>query len=233
MVRGGAVPPTPPFTIRMLPGNVAYVALNSFGDSKAADAYIAAFPQIAKSSALIIDVRNNGGGTSDEGYRVLATLTGKPFATDKWSTRQYLPTFRAWQRKMPDYSDVGFWPSDAAHQYAKPVRVLTSASTFSSAEDFAAAYATMKRGALVGETTGGSTGQPLIIRLPGGGSARICTKRDTYSDGRPWVGIGIVPGVPAAPRIADFRNGKDAVLEAALASLKYGGGPPKSNPADR
>ena len=221
--RGGsfAAPPTPPFTLRQLPGNIVYVALNSFADSRAVDAYLAAFAEISKAAALVIDVRNNGGGSSNEGYTVLGTLTDKPFATGQWSTRQYLPSFRAWRRPMPDMTKPGeFFPSDAEHQFRGPVRVLTAASTFSAAEDFSAAYASMNRGAIVGETTGGSTGQPLVISLPGGLTARICTKRDTFADGRPWVGIGIVPGIPAAPRIDEFRAGRDTVLEAALASLK-------------
>lgn len=98
--------------------------------------------------------------------------------------------------------------------------VLTSGGTYSAAEDFMVAYEGMKRGPIVGEATGGSTGQPLFIKLPGGGMARICTKADTYPDGRAWVGHGIQPTVKAAPTVADLRSGRDTVLEAALAALK-------------
>jgi hypothetical protein len=60
------------------------------------------------------------------------------------------------------------------------VLVLTSARTYSAAEDFVVAFDAMQRGRIVGEATGGSTGQPLLFDLPGGGKARICTKRDSY-----------------------------------------------------
>jgi len=96
--------------------------------------------------------------------------------------------------------------------------VLTSARTYSAAEDFAVAFDTMQRGRIVGEATGGSTGQPLILNLPGGVMARICTKRDTYSDGREFVGVGVQPQVVVHPTVADFRAGRDTVLEAALKS---------------
>lgn len=218
---GKAAPNRPPFELRKLPGNVAYVALNSFGDSKAADAFLAAFDQIAASSALIIDVRNNGGGNSSEGYRVLAALTDQPFATSKWATRQYLPAYRAWKRPMTNFeSKAGTWQPDGKRHYRGPVAVLTSGGTYSAAEDFMVAYQGLGRGAIVGEATGGSTGQPLFIGLPGGGVARICTKADTYPDGRAWVGHGIQPTIKAAPTVADLRRGRDTVLEAALASLK-------------
>jgi C-terminal processing protease CtpA/Prc len=216
-----AIPQPPPFEMRMLPGNVAYVALNGFGDQRAADGYIAAFDQIAQSSALIIDMRNNGGGNSDVGYRVLATLTGTPFETGRSFTRDYRPAYRAWQEPLPDYVIPDQpWPADAAHQYTKPVAVLISNATFSAGEDFMVAFDSMKRGAIVGEATGGSTGQPLVVALPGGGSARICTKKDTYPDGREWVGKGIEPTVKVVPTVADLKRGRDTVLEAALAALR-------------
>lgn len=65
----------PPFEFKLLEGNVAYVALNGFGNSAAVDAYLKAFTEISKGSALILDLRKNGGGNSDQGYRVLATLS--------------------------------------------------------------------------------------------------------------------------------------------------------------
>lgn len=109
---------------------------------------------------------------------------------------------------------------DPLHQYKKPVLVLTSAATFSAAEDFAVAFDGMQRGTLVGEATGGSTGQPLIIKLPGGGSARICTKRDSYADGRAFVGVGVLPQHIVKQTVESVRAGRDEVLEAALATLQ-------------
>jgi C-terminal processing protease CtpA/Prc len=61
----------------------------------------------------------------------------------------------------------------------------------------------MDRGKIVGQPTGGSTGQPLIIGLPGGGSARICSKRDRYPDGTEFIGVGVQHDVEVLPTIAD------------------------------
>lgn len=217
----GAMTRREPFEMRMLPDGVAYVALNSFGDNTAADKYIAAFDQLKSARALVIDLRTNGGGSSNVGYRVLATLTDKPFAPGRWATRKYLPAYRAWGREMPNLVEpVGERQPDLAHRFTGPVRVLTSAATYSAAEDFAIAFDASGRGVIVGETTGGSTGQPLMVALPGGGMARICTKADTYPDGREWVGIGIKPGLEVHPTVADVQQGRDTVLEAAIKSLK-------------
>jgi C-terminal processing protease CtpA/Prc len=219
--RKAAMAVLPSFEFSMLPGDIAYVSLNSFEDDSAADAWLAAFDEIAKSSALVIDVRRNGGGNSDVGYKILSTLDSKAFLTSRWATRDYKPTWRAWGKEQPMYAEApeAVQP-DPQRQYRKPVLVLTSAATFSAAEDFAVAFDGMQRGTLVGEATGGSTGQPLVIKLPGGGSARICTKQDTYPDGRVFVGVGVQPQHLVRQSIEGVRAGRDEVLEAALASLQ-------------
>lgn len=210
----------PVFEMRMLPGNVAYVRILHFGDSSAADGFRAHFDEIAAAKALVLDVRENGGGDSGEGYKILAMLTDREFQGSRWRTRDYLPTFRAWGRPEGTHAeDASTIQPDGQRHYAGPVLMLTSARTYSAAEDFVVAFDAMQRGRIVGEPTGGSTGQPLIFDLPGGGTARVCTKRDSYPDGRAFVGVGIQPQVKAAPTVADFRAGRDTVLETALALI--------------
>lgn len=41
----------------------------------------------------------------------------------------------------------------------------------------------------IGEPTFGSTGQPYHFEMPGGGFARVCTKEDTFANGRGLVNI--------------------------------------------
>ena len=59
----------------------------------------------------------------------------------------------------------------------------------------------------------------IFFELPGGGSARICTKKDTYPDGREFVGYGIQPDVLVKKDLEDFINNEDPVLEEALKHL--------------
>ncbi|GAB3750385.1 S41 family peptidase [Lysobacter olei] len=211
----------PTFQMRMLPGNVAYVRILHFGNSSAADGFREHFAEIAKADGLVIDVRENGGGNSDEGYKLLSMLTDKPFHGSRWQTREYVPTYRAWGRPETTHAEAASqMQPDGTLRYDGRVVVLTSARTYSAAEDFVVAFDAMQRGRIVGEPTGGSTGQPLLFSLPGGGTARICTKRDSYPDGRAFVGVGVQPQVAVAPRIADLRVGRDTVLEAALALLR-------------
>jgi C-terminal processing protease CtpA/Prc len=77
----------------------------------------------------------------------------------------------------------------------------------------------MERGPIIGEPTGGSTGQPLRLQLPGGLVASICSKSDQFPDGTDLVGVGIQPDLLVSPSVADIRAGRDTVLEAAIAEV--------------
>lgn len=209
------------FELRMLPGNVAYVALRTFGIDAIVKDFEQAYPEILKSDGLILDVRENGGGSSGTGWAILGFLTDKPFLGTQWRTRDYRPAFRAWGNAEKWYGQPAreIFPR-GTDPYRKPVVVLTGVHTFSAAEDFAVVFDVMKRGTIIGEPTGGSTGQPLMFDLPGGGSARVCTKHDRYPDGKEFVGKGIQPQVVVRPTVEDFRAGRDTVLEAALRHLR-------------
>jgi carboxyl-terminal processing protease len=221
----------PPFEMKMLSGNVAYVAVNTMdGEAKANEAFARAFPEIEKSDALILDLRNNGGGDSDVAAAILAHLTDSPIAASTWYTRNYRPSFRAWNQPQEKYQppqseniisveDVRKLRGANITAYSKPVIVLSGPRTGSAAEDFLVAFKPLKRGLVIGEPTNGSTGQPLPIHLPGGGSARICSKHDTFADGTPFVGIGVQPDITATLKISDVADGTDSVLALALAQI--------------
>jgi carboxyl-terminal processing protease len=176
----------PPLEFRMLAnGTIAYAALNDFGAQEVTKLWAEIFPKILESAGLILDLRRNGGGSSSIAYDVLRSLLSKPAATSRSLMRRYNPTERAQNVRSIDWTEVPsqeIQPRDDA-QYAKPVIVLAGPETFSAAEDFLLAWKNSGRGPIIGEPGGGSTGQPLYFRLPGGGSARVCTRRDTFPDG--------------------------------------------------
>lgn len=212
---------SPSFELKMLEGNFAHVSLNSFGSNQAATDFAARFDEISNAEAIILDVRDNGGGNSSVGWQILSHLTDQPFPTTRWHTLQYRPTFRAWQRNPLSQhgDDNGEYPANGEFNYQKPVVVLTGPGTYSAAEDMVAAFDMMDRGQIIGQPTGGSTGQPLMFQLPGGGSGRVCTKHDSYADGTEFVGKGIQPDVLVLPAVADLRNEMDSVLKAAIELL--------------
>ncbi|KPK79387.1 MAG: hypothetical protein AMJ81_13300, partial [Phycisphaerae bacterium SM23_33] len=89
-------------------------------------------------------------------------------------------------------------------------------ATGSAAEDLTVLLHGNGRATVVGEPTSGSTGQPILLALPGGGRVRICTGQAHYPDGREFVGPGIRPDVPVNRTIKGVTEGRDEILQAAL-----------------
>ncbi len=239
------VSPTPQFTpaaFRMLDASTGYLALNTFMLDEVVDSFHRYRPKIEKCHSLVIDLRENGGGNSTTGYAILEHFTGAPVLTSKWRTREHRASYKAWgywpAKADPQPTDEGAqeviryyegkqWyesapdtirPADQVFDI--PVVVLVSNQTGSAAEDFLVAADAIPNFTFVGEPSFGSTGQPLFVDLPGGGQARICTKRDTYADGREFVGPGVQVDVAIRPTVEEFLAGKDVVLGRALEVLK-------------
>jgi C-terminal processing protease CtpA/Prc len=202
---------------RKLPGNIAYLAINTFNSEDAQKDFDRYFPEIRASDGLILDVRENDGGSGLIAYNILRSFTPKSFELPHWKSRQYVATLRVWGQPGGWYEPkptVGDGKPDDF--YAKPVVMLVGPRSLSATDVFAAVFQQMKRGKLVGEPTGGSTGDPLAFALPGGGSARVATSTD---DGPGLIGRGVKPEVLVPRTIQDFLAGHDAALEAAVTEL--------------
>jgi C-terminal processing protease CtpA/Prc len=191
----------------------------------------AALPDLYRAKALIVDIRKNGGGNSNNGYGIAAYLTDDTLQASAWKTREHVAAYKAWGRfseRYQDYNQMNAWrggthgavPPAEGRRLIVPTVVLQEHATFSAAEDFLVAIEAIPQITTIGRPSGGSTGQPLSLELPGGGRANICTKRDTYPDGRDFVGIGITPGIFVEPTVEDFQQGRDPALDRAIELLR-------------
>ena len=207
----------------MRPDGVAVLTVNEFEDTKGSEVLLAHLAEVQKAKGLIIDVRANGGGNTD--VTLLRVLARAPIPGPLQRTRLFRGVDRPWGI-MPGWTDLpqDTIDPDPQRHIDVPVAVLTSAMTYSAAEDFVAAFDAIHRGITVGEATGGSTGQPYSFRLPGGGSARICTKNDRAGDGTVFEGVGLRPSVEVKATVRDVRQGADPVEERAAAALLRGDG---------
>lgn len=201
--------------------NIAYLKVNDFANNEHKKIFDSLYAKILPTKALIIDIRENDGGSGNQGFYILSHLIEKNTLSSKSKTRQNISAFKAWE-----YSDM--WlefapdiikPIENKEKFLKPVIVLTSVQTFSAGEDFLVAFDNSKRGIKIGQATGGSTGQPLMFDLPKGGSFRICTKRDVYPNGKEFIGIGIIPDIEVLETVKSIQDKKDIVLEKAIEIL--------------
>jgi C-terminal processing protease CtpA/Prc len=160
--------------------------------------------EVAGAAALIVDVRRNGGG--DPGTVALATsyLFGdEPVHLNSlyWRAADRTDDFFT----DPRVEGAKFGPS-------KPLWVLTSARTFSGAEEFAYNLQARKRATIVGETTGGGAHPGGIADLAQGFSAFVPRGRAINPITKTnWEGTGVKPDVAVAA---------DHALETALAAAR-------------
>lgn len=209
------------YELKITKDNIAHLIINDFENKNYRKIFDSLYVNIIKAKSLIIDIRNNGGGSSNHGYYVLSHLIDKKVLTSKTKTKQYVALSKAYGNSdtFIEYAPGTIEPIQNKEKYAKPVVVLTSVKTFSAAEDFLVAFDNSKRGLKIGQKTGGSTGQPISFDLPEGGKMRVCTKRDMYPDGKEFIGIGITPDIEITETIESIQNGRDIVLEKAITIL--------------
>ncbi|HEY7405014.1 MAG TPA: S41 family peptidase [Candidatus Angelobacter sp.] len=208
----------PAFEYRKIPGNIAYVAINSFASNDVQKEFEKHLAEIRASDGLVIDVRENDGGSGVVAYNIIGYLVAKNFAPPQWKSREYVATMRAWGTPGGWYEPKPTeWAAQPNEYYQKPVVMLTGPRSLSATDVFAEVFSQLKRGKIVGEATGGSTGDPVAFALPGGGSARVSTSTEVRGG---IVGKGVQPDVSAPRTVQDFLAGRDAALEAGLTELK-------------
>lgn len=231
--------------LKWFPGDIAYVALNSFNNQKIDKMFADTFPELKKRARkMIIDLRANGGGSTDVGFEILKYLTpDSVLQGSAWYTRVYGASYAAWGSFETPKDTVGnewkkksylmargeyfegennsIYPIEPDHErLVVPTVLLIDHYTASAAEDFLILADKQKHMTKIGRHSYGSTGQPIFIELGKGFSARICTKKDTYPDGRLFVGCGVKPDIEVVPTVQDLIDGKDSALQTALEYLK-------------
>ncbi len=192
--------------------------------------------ELYKANGLIINLRSNGGGSTDVAWHLQKYLTkGNYFLNYAWESRINDGVRKAngnWKEEYKDYflnkayrfeKPDTIFISDTLKRITCPTAILIGRFTFSAAEDFLVnIFECPNRPILIGEETGGSTGSPLVIPgLPGGGYARICTRRICYPlSGKRFVNCGVKPDIEVKQTIDDYLNTKDVVLERAIKEIK-------------
>jgi hypothetical protein len=194
--------------VESMPGGVGYLKFNFFsGDPAAEETAAAAMNFLAGSKALIFDLRENGGGSP----QMIAFLS-----TYLFPEKVHLNSF--YNRPTDEVTET--WTRDEVpgrrFDPDVPVYVLTSAFTFSGAEEFSYNLKNLKRGVIVGETTGGGAhpvmtvplGDRLIVQIPFARAINPITKTN-------WEGTGVEPDIQVASEEA-----LDRALELARAQIQ-------------
>jgi hypothetical protein len=172
-------------TIETLPRNVGYLKLNGFGDGATCrETTGRAMASLNNADALIVDLRDNGGGFGDTALQIAAYLFDRP--AYMYDPRPNSP--------VPARTSS---PISGNKLFDKPVYVLTSSRTQSAAEYFAYNLKMLKRATVVGETTAGHQHSGAFHRINdhfGIGIQETVPSANPYPV-KGWEVIGVEPDV--------------------------------------
>ena len=190
--------------VERLPGNIGYLDFRVFASpDEAGPTAIAAMNFLAYCDAIIVDLRQNGGGDPAQIQLISSYLFDEPVHLNDLYARATGSTENYWT--------LPYVPGAKASQ--ADVYVLTSARTFSGAEEFSYNLQNLKRATLIGETTGGGAHptnamivqRDFILRVPFARAINPVSKTN-------WEGTGVKPDI-ACPAAEAFDRAYALALE--------------------
>jgi len=183
------------YRVERLAGNIGYLDLRSFMLQDGVPETVAATMRLlARTDALILDLRKNGGGQMQMQLLLASYFLPSPMRwadtrlrdrpTEEWSTQ----------------ADV-----DGPRYLGKPLVILTSRNTFSAAESFPYHLRRLRPVTIVGEITGGGANPGTTVPL-GGDFYMFVAIGQNVAPGTTsnWEGVGVTPdvAVPADTALA-------------------------------
>ncbi len=197
----------------VLDGNIGYLKITAFyRPSEAADTLDSAMTFLARADALILDLRENGGGSPDTAVRLLSYFFAEPD----------LVLFRVVPRsgEAKTYRTALIKP--ALRNASRPVYVLISGQTWSAGEGVAFILQERHRALVIGERTAGAANPAgpwtindlLSVTIPYG---QIKT---AIREGN-WEENGVLPDMSTAPGDA-LQSALIRALESSMRESKRG-----------
>jgi carboxyl-terminal processing protease len=189
--------------------SVGYIYIASLSNTEPIlDGFDSALEYLKGTKGLIIDVRNNGGGSDNNSMGIIERLISSGFDIFPYP----LPG--------GGLEHGSFIYPRGPFQYTKPVVLLINGVCFSSCEDFAEMMKHVATVTAIGDTTAGASGAPQPFALPSGKKINVSTKDFRRYDGLTIEWNGVPPDILVQQTEADINQAKDKQLEYAIQLLQ-------------
>ena len=205
--------------VEILSNNIGYLKLNGFEDAEyGGDAAVAAMNFLANCNSVIIDLRENGGGSPSMIQLISSYFFEESTHLNNFYIRETDTLKQFWTQSHVEGKKL----TDV------PLYILTARRTFSAAEEFTYNMKNLERATIIGETTGGGA-HPLKrvvfpdlgvkLGLPFGRAVNPITMTN-------WEGTGVEPDIKVpqeeALEVATYEALKKLHEEAETPQLKEG-----------
>ncbi|WP_239058221.1 S41 family peptidase [Bacteroides sp. 214] len=196
----------------ILEGNIGYIYVGSFAYDVETKELDAMFHILQRCKGIIVDVRNNGGGSISIDRRLAAR-----FANRKTLTGYLRHKTGKGHNDFSSPTAIYIEPSKNV-RFEEKVVVLTNRKTYSAANDFVNNMRCLPQVTTVGGITGGGSGLPFTSELPNGWSVRFSASPH-YGLNMECIEDGIEPDVLINLLGGDESKGIDTLIEKAILLL--------------
>lgn len=190
----------------------AYIMYDQFDASWTNLEYKYLGPVVAAADGIIIDVRENPGGSGELGL----SIAGNFFDTTE-VVGYYAIKASSAHNDFTAYKALYAKPSKHYDWSSKPTMLLTNRGTYSTANLFTCALQYAPNVTIIGGKTGGGGGLPLTHYLPNGWMvafpSNVLLNRD-----KEHIENGIDPDI-LIDADSEFANGRDIIIERAIEEL--------------
>ena len=193
---------------RILDDNIGYIRCATFANEFGAGNLDDILYFLAPCRALIIDVRDNGGGQITAAEQLAGRFTNE----DRLVGYMQHKTGRG-HNDFSKMEEQRLKPSKGI-RWQKRVAVLTNRSVYSAANEFVKYMKQCPNVVVVGDQTGGGAGMPFSSELPNGWGVRF-SACPMYDVNRQPTEFGIQPDRRVELRQDDLLRGLDTIIETA------------------
>lgn len=191
---------------RTLDDNIGYVYCGSFQKEPGEGNLDEVLLELAPCRALIVDVRDNGGGQITAAEKFAARFTNDDILVGYMQHKTGLG-----HDDFSSLEEQRLKPSKGV-RWQKRVFVLTNRSVFSAANEFVKYMKCCPLVTVVGDKTGGGAGMPFSSELPNGWAVRF-SACPMYDVNRRSTESGIEPHYNVNLSQEDFLRGEDTIIE--------------------
>lgn len=198
---------------KTLDDNIGYVRYSSFTSAIGNGNLDDIFMDLAPCRALIIDIRDNSGGTLTYAEKFAARFTNKEMLVGYMRHKK-----GKGHDDFSDYEEQILKPSKNI-RWQKPVYLLTNRQVFSAANEFVKYMKCCPNVTIIGDQTGGGAGLPFSSELPNGWLVRF-SACPMYDKDKKSTEFGIQPDHRVALLQSDLLKNKDTIIEYARSLVK-------------
>lgn len=197
-------------------GPIGYLRVSSFSGSISPStlSYISYY--FRNTVGLVLDVRNNGGGSLAQSAALAASFFTERTLTG-YIRHKTGPGHSDFSEPEPLYTDPADWLVDWS---SRPVAVLLNRRSYSATNDFVVRMKQAPHAVLIGGLSGGGGGMPLSEELPSGWMVRFSAV-PMYDAEMQTTEFGVRPDIEVHITAADLAEGRDAILDRAIEWLNH------------